>query len=504
MNKILAIVVILIAAVAAYVYIFEPETLEKLTGGNTSDPVEQTRPSRSAPTTKSPQPSNKPKRATKADLVLPPSDLRLFVNGEPVQPGETRHLSAGTWVINGLDQKGNYIDETITAEPGGSYTAALKTRSAATTTSWDSFQGNGHRTGFVRAANRDTLKVRWQTEIEDKVKSSPVIFGDTAYFSSENRLLNAVDLNEGELRWTAKGLGSHVSPVANETHVFMGNDVGLFNGYRIKDGKKKGSTSLNSYATSLALIGEEAFLATTRENDVVSIKTKKGLFGKLPLKINWQVSLSSLGGANATPLLLDGKAIFVTETEGLVAISLRDGSRIWPKASGNGSSGPLAGGQQMSLALVEGEGFLTPTPAADRKTVYAVLGKQLVAVSTDSGEVAWRTTLGYTPSTSLSLAYGLLYLGDERGRLHAHSAATGAASFAVGVSERSLIASPVVFRDKVLVATQEGLVKLVHCFSGKLVAENDALQGAPILATPAVDDQAILVVNKKGRLVCFE
>ncbi len=507
MKKILLIVLLLLAAAAAWLYFVEPEVLDRF-----REPAplpERERPSPPAEEPRPPTPTAEPdtappaapsKRAT-ATLVLPEGAREIYVNGAAAQPGARVTVPTGENLV-ATYQNGRYSQELVMAERGQIYELQFEEKLQETPVSWDTFQGNARRTGFVDAPDRGELKLEWRGDLKDKVRASPIVLGNTAYLSSANHLISAVDLESGKLLWSEGKLGSDVSPIANDRYIFAGDDTGRFAGYRREDGKMRGFTSLGSYPTSLALISEEAFLAVTRDNRLFSIKTRKNFRGRLPLNINWEVAVPELGAANATPLILGDTAILQAESGAPLAISLADGSRLWPKQGENSNANNQMEGD-MQLAFADEDRFLTPTPASDGQTLYAVVEQTLTAFDVASGAVRWQRKLAYKPTSSVSLAYGALYIGGADGALYAHATANGARIFFRSLGDKPIFASPVIFKNKLLAAGGEGGLFLLHCFTGEILATDKTLAGSPIAGTPAVAGGRILAINQAGKMACF-
>ena len=502
LKKVILIIAALLLALGAYVFLYEPELLEPLLGDRGSNTIDNpVTPSQSAPPASRPD-RPKPEPPARAELELGPFSGTLYVNGVEVPEKDTLEIAGGDTVIAAY-QDGDYSHELIRAEEGGRYKARLQFKKPAPVRAWESFQGGSQRTGFVAAPNRSQLLLHWSKDLGEQVLSSPITLEGVAYFSSQFHLLNAVDLATGEVLWAQGAMGSSVTPIGNDRFVFAGSDTGLFGGYARKNGKLKGEASLNSYPTSLAGISNEAFLVVTRENKVVSVKSSKNFMGRLPLKVNWSVDLPRLGNSTAVPLILPDRAVLQTEKHGLVALSLNDGSRLWPAADPTESATGTGASGDMQLAFTDPDFFMTPTPGGDGDVLYAVQADKLAAVRAQDGQTLWERTLSYRPSSALSLAYDTLYIGGADGRIHAHSILEGVPVFEVRVSEKAIFAAPVLFGDKLLVATGEGMLKLLNCFSGTVLFTDDTLAGSAINSTPAPSGDYILAINKKGRMACY-
>jgi len=505
MKRIVLIILILLAGIGGWLYFFERELLNTWMGQQPPTPTALA-PGPKPATKKTPSSKSAPvtmpeKAKPMATLTIPSSDGSVFVNGIAVKAGSQIQIPVGTSVIASYNNDGSYSHELIKGEAEGAYSAQLTHETQGSGTTWTTFQGNEARTGFVSAHKRDAFDPLWQVDLKDKVTCSPVLIGETAFLSSRKSLIVAINLTKGAVLWKQGVSGSSISPIGTDNFVFAANNMGQFGGYRQEDGKQKGELFLNSYPTGLALVSAEAFLVSTIENKVFSVKTKKSWRGKLPLKTNWEIELPELASGVGAPVIATGAAIFQTES-GLLAINLSTGERRWPTTAAQPQGEEMVG--NMSLALRDESHFQTPTPTAVGKIVYAVLGKNLQAVNAEDGKVLWQRSLAHKVTSSLSHAHGMLFFGTKSGAIEARSTFDGSPIFATNVSGMPVFASPVLFKDRLIAATGEGGLKMLHCFSGQVLAESKALAGAPITSTPAVTDRCILAVNSKGLMVCFK
>ncbi len=505
MKRIVVVLALLLAGLAAYIYFFEPDTWARLVGGApmTGEPPAPTTdasPAKERDTAPGASPTSASSASPPASIALPQDGQAWYVNGAAHEPGALVEAPQGEAVVAAY-RDGLYTLESIQVESGQTYQPEWRGLRAAPTAGWDSFQGGGARTGFTASRDRADLQRRWTIDLGDRVRSSPIIKGQAVFFSSENHLLVAVDLRSGTVLWRQGEIGSTASPVTTDQFIFAGGDTGEFGGYRIKDGKRRGFTSLGSYPASMALIADDAFLVITGDATAYSIKTKRSFSGRLPLRVNWETSLPQLGATTATPAIADGKAFLQTESAGLLALSLETGRVLWPAAEAPAARDTQA---QMTLSLTDDRSFLTPTPAFGDGVVYAAYDGALHAARAEDGAAIWRRPLDRSPSSSISLAYGALFLGDADGYISAYAAASGAPIFTTKISDKPIFASPAIFNDKLLIATGEGRLMLLSCFSGDKLAEDGSLAGASIDGSPAVSEAGIVAINRAGKIAAYE
>ncbi len=279
MKRIILIMLVLLAGIGGWLYFFERELLDEWMG---KQPASVPAPATSKATVKKaprrkPVPVSKPEKAklVMANLTIPSTEASVFVNGAAVEAGSQLQIPAGISVVASYNNDGSFSHELIKSEAEGAYSAQLARKTAEGSASWATFQGNEARTGFVSARQRTSFEPVWQVDLKDKVECSPVLIGETAFLSSRKSLITAIDLKKGAVLWKKGVSGSAISPIATEMFIFAANNMGQFGGYRQEDGKQKGELFLNSYPTGLALVSAEAFLVSTIENKIFSVKTKK-------------------------------------------------------------------------------------------------------------------------------------------------------------------------------------------------------------------------------------
>lgn len=504
MKNVMIILLLLIAGVGAFVYYNQTQTPK-------DEPVQTVNasPDSGSQTTKpKPKIRTKPKAKAKAKparLDLPEYSGTIYVNGK-VASGSVE-VPAGQVLVAAYD--GNqYAHKVYKVDSGSTASVNLEGKTQNGSDSWSTFQGNNLRTGFVNAKNRESLEVAWEKDLGQSVRSSPIILGDTAYFSSEEALVVAVDMKTGEVDWKKGRIGSSVTPVANERYVFASSDTGNFQAFLRKNGRVKGETFLDSYATGLGLIDETAFLVTTRANKVFNVQTRKRFTGSVPLKSNWSMDLNELWKGTSAPVIAGDKALMNTE-EGLVAVSLSSGKKLWPNNPGatdepmQNQQGIVMEGGNAIVNFKDEDFFMHATPASDGNVVYTATKEGLAAHQVLDGEQLWSIKLTSPSSTSLTLGHEFLYFGTRDGHLVAVSTQSKEETLRVKLGNGSVFTSPVVFGDKILAGSSDGTLSLHNAFSGAKIAESKAASGTKMYATPAITNDYIFAISGKGKMVCY-
>ncbi len=434
-------------------------------------------------------PNQRPGRAT---LKLPDYQGTLYVNGKPVK-GEVE-VPAGEVVITAWDGE-SYAHEVLRLDEGDSAPVRLERKTEEAARDWTMFQGDPMRRGHVRAKDREGLEEAWRLELGQGVQSSPVILDGVAYFSAANSALVAIDLVQGKLLWQRAGHGSALAPTTTNRFMFVATGDAALQGYSLPEGTLQGDAELAAEADFIAASSGGALLVGSGDR-LINFKTRKTFAGALPLKQAFAVDLDP--GPDATPLIFKDRLVINTRL-GLSAYALDTGALIWPLPEEvNGKPQPRKGKPVNGAA----NGFLLPTPASDGAVIYTTVAGGIGAVALD-GTPLWQSPIREELTSSLALAHGQLYFTTRRGDLHIASIRDPDSDVVVPLGNGPAYASPVLFADKLLTCEPNGVVSLRNAFSGEVLASSDALVGSTLYATPAVTDDAILVIAGNGRIVCF-
>ncbi|MDR2189363.1 MAG: outer membrane protein assembly factor BamB [Azonexus sp.] len=208
-------------------------------------------------------------------------------------------------------------------------------------------------------------KPQWQTRASSEILSAPAVSEDgVAVRSGDNRVF-LFDLHDGARKWVyqranptlaIRGAGA---PVFADRYLFVGFPGGrlvalsLQNGALVWEGpvaQPRGATELDRVADVVAppVIDGRQICAVAFQGKVACFDMGQG--GALM----WSRDMSSTSG-----LALDGRALFVTDDQGVVyAFDRQNGSSLWKqdKLQNRRLSGPAA--QRGLVAVGDGEGYI--------------------------------------------------------------------------------------------------------------------------------------------------
>jgi len=165
-------------------------------------------------------------------------------------------------------------------------------------------------------------------------------------------------------------------------------------------------------------------------------------------------------------------AIVQADDGTVLALSLRDGARRWIRHGGPPL--PLAWGH-------ENGDYFTSSPLVLTEENVIVAGRDGLLVSLDAGtgKERWHYAAGAQLWSSPASADGIVVVGDQRGRVHAVAASTGAPKWRFrtladslrsgnfGFDRQTIQSSPAISESTVLIGARDGLLYALDLVTGK-------------------------------------
>lgn len=262
----------------------------------------------------------------------------------------------------------------------------------------------------VHGIDAGSGNVAWTADLDAPARSAPTVAGGRAFVVAADNELYAIDISEGSIDWTYTGSGSAAGVLGNASPAVEGGlvIVPYSNGEIIAYDPDSGEPAWYD-----ALSGASSFTTVSGLNDVI-----------------------------ARPVVYDGTVYAVSVAGRMIAVSARDGERLWAQ---NVSSGH--------------------TPAVAGNSIFvATLAGEVVALDRSDGEVRWRTELGENGGIDLAgplLAGGRLWLGTSDGRVITLDASDGSVGETHSIGDPVYIA-PIAAGGRVLVLDNSGRLTSVN------------------------------------------
>jgi outer membrane protein assembly factor BamB len=419
---------------------------------------------------------------------------------------------------------------------------ALVAAAASSDGEWPQWRGPA-RNGVAPAGGYPiewsaTTNVLWKTSIEGRGHSSPIIWG--------NRIFLTTDV-EGEV---IPGAGAPVHVRDGGTYLHPQSE-GADRRHRLEvialdtvSGELLWSRTAHDGPVFDNRNRSNTYASPTPSSDGERIFAYFGSQGVFAYDFDgervWKVDLGPIRtwghGHGTSPLLFEGKLVLqVDQNEGdgsfLVALDAATGREVWRTARReriNYSSPILVETRQGVMQLVtssydvvisydpatgeerwRSEGFVgnaVPTPVATRDVVIVASGYpdklvraiRIPAPGEKAGEVVWeyRKGTGYVPSPLLH--WGYLYLVSDKGILTCLEPETGRVVYEGGrVPVPSFFrASPVAWEDRILIGSEEGDYFVVQAGANHRVLAHNTIEER-VIASPALAHGRIYLRGEK-------
>jgi outer membrane protein assembly factor BamB len=298
-------------------------------------------------------------------------------------------------------------------------------------------------TGGIYAIDAQSGVVRWMFRTDHAVAASPVIANEVVYAGCADGNLYAIDLRTGKEKWRSP-LGGPVyesGPVVSDGLVYV---------------QSGGAASTPAVADGVVYVGGGARPNAAQlpgEAVLHAIDKHTG-------KERWQAN---------------------TNSAGLYAIDAATGQELWRYQT----IGPVV---RNAPAFADGVVYAVSFNPDDATGV-------LYAIDVETHTQRWRftTTAGEPFTTSVAVANGTVYVGNDKRGLYAIDAATGQKRWQSPVNAKILDSAPVVVDSLVLIGGFDGVL---HAFATSSGDEIWRIQTNSVIATsPAVVGDEIYLAS---------
>jgi eukaryotic-like serine/threonine-protein kinase len=286
---------------------------------------------------------------------------------------------------------------------------------------WPTFHANLNRDGALPTTGGSNLKLVWNYCTGGPVFSSPIVHNGTVYLASTDKTLTALDVRSGKALWQIQADAPFYSTPALQDNVLY---AGAVDGslYAINS-----SSGIVRWHARTPIAGAKIWSSPAIAGGVVVVGLASALSEKPKIagqvlaldirtgKQRWQTSIlpqsAPGGGVWSSPAIDATHNIVYVATgdpdDGVQALSLRDGHRIWHWRS-------------VTRDVSDTDVGAGPTLYHDHngRSYLAVGGKDGYIYSLDAtnGHVQWRTQIGKQIYSSPAYSNGTLYAVGVSGR----------------------------------------------------------------------------------------
>lgn len=346
---------------------------------------------------------------------------------------------------------------------------------------WLMFRKNCKHTGFNEKETKNiSSNLLWSFQADSQIQSSSSLVDNMLFFKSFNGFLYSLDAKNGDLRWkkdTQSGSPSDSAPAIvkddNEITIYTSGPCtncnlialnGLNGDLKWSVSFKKGLRNITPYEDKLLVSSDDWYIRSINRNNG---------------EVLWATKLND--GITSSPGISNNKVFVGTWSGVLYALDLNNGSILWQFTAG---------------------GVLFSSPAIIDETLYVGSGtEKTYAIDINDGSLKWVSSLA-TDSVwgSPSIANGIIYISDLRGRIQALNALDGNLIwfFDTNSSPSSNYSSPSTANNVVYFGSSNKNIYAINALSGELLWQYST--GGAILSSPIIVDGIVFVGSADGKM----
>ncbi len=353
---------------------------------------------------------------------------------------------------------------------------------------WPLARGDSAGTGVASGTIPQSPRVLWEFKTESDqagFEGTPIIAEGKVFAADFEGNVYALDLRTGEPVWKSKAKDGIVSPGAyRDGHLILGDfGTGVYC-FDTKDGREIWYVDLEQQVINGGnFIGEEVLLST-ETGALVALDIKSG-------KQKW--SYETGDQLRSTASLWKEIAMLGGCDSKLHKINVQEGT---PVREGTPLMAPT-----LSTPNIIGDVAIVPTQPGT-----------VLAVQAETGEIVWNfqpdggmnSDIRSSSATQAQVVdgklEGIVVVPSRNRRLIGLDAATGELKWEAILKKRS-DASPVICDGRAWIGASDGMLYAIGLEDGK---ETWSYQlSGPLLASPAISDNKVVIATEKGNIVCF-
>jgi len=305
----------------------------------------------------------------------------------------------------------------------------------------------GNAVGDIEALSLKNGRKKWTFKTKGAIYSSPVIIKGLVILGSGDGNIYALEVNTGKLIWKYAAKAAVLgSPVAEDGRLYIGASDNSFRALDVKTGKLLWEfNQVEGAMVSLPLIYKDKVIFGAWGRHLYALNKNNG-----QLVWKWENGHKNrmFSPAMVTPVAVNDIVYIAAPDRVLSAIDANDGRTLWRNKEAT---------VRESIGISEDKSLIFGKTMNDEIVAYKAQG-------TDPG-VLWRLNLhfGYEHVPSMLIAKdGLVFFGTKNGVVYAFDPLTQKEVWAHKIDNSMVNTVNVLTKNKVLVATMDGMVTLIN------------------------------------------
>ena len=344
---------------------------------------------------------------------------------------------------------------------------------------WAVFRGNSELTGQAAGNLPDELELAWKFQTGNSIKSTPVIAGATAYVSSTDKYLYAIDLQTGKEKWRFEADDElEASPLFHDGVIYIGSNGGLLYAIDAATGQPKWTF-------------KDAGKITGSANIAIDPETGRPLlvFGSYD---------SNLYCLNAD----DGSIRFIHPADNYIngSVAVANNTVFFGSCDAMIYQVPIA--DPDAVKTIDAGSYVAANPAVHNGIIYAGnYDGMFIAADIATQTILWKyddTQDAFFSSPAVNEEVVIVGCRDKK--LYCFDKTTGDIRWTFLAGD-NFDSSPVICGGKVIIGNDDGRLYILDIQTGKEVFSYTL--GSPITGSAAIAQNHILIGDDNGTLYAF-
>jgi outer membrane protein assembly factor BamB len=340
---------------------------------------------------------------------------------------------------------------------------------------WPVFHGNATQTGVACSALPEQLEILWQFKAKDSIEGAAAIQGGVAYVASLDENLYALNLADGQLKWSYKAGPVKASPSVDHGCVYVGNIDGVFHCVDAATGQKRWTYEAGAEITSGANFTPAAVLFGSGDETLYCV-SRDG-------QPRWKFKVPG-GPVLGSPAIVGERTFAAGCDSTLHVIDLATGKEV--------GEGVDLGGQVGATVAVMGD-----------MLYVATMGSEVRAIDWKKRQTVWKYEPGKRRQpfyASPAVTDQWVVTGSRDKRVHTLDRRTGQEVWSFDTRDK-VDGSPVVVGQRVFVGSMDKNLYVLDLAKGTELKRLNL--GGPITATPAVAEGRLVIGTNEGSVYCL-
>jgi outer membrane protein assembly factor BamB len=326
---------------------------------------------------------------------------------------------------------------------------------------------------------------------EQVINLVPAVADDKIIIADHEGLVLARRLTDGETLWEVEtDLPISVGPVVSGDLLYIATSKAHVLALNVATGEAVWKQRVSSEVLALPVIAGEILLLRTTDGKEIALNKVDG-------KEIWSI-------AEATPALsirgdgspvVDGETVIIGSANGkLTALNLNDGAHLWETSIAT----PRGRSEIERLTDINGSPLLVSSAA-----YISTYKSGLASVSTVDGDILWRNEKISSEHGLAADDYYYLYVTDSVSDLWKLDQDNGRSYWKQSALHRRQLSMPAVYDDYVVVGDYEGYLHWLSKTDGRLLGRVE-ITDKPIMARPIIVDNMVYVYASDGTLAAVK